>query len=519
MLNGGPNGFFSVGRGLRQGDPLCPILFVLMEDVLSRNISKLVTEGKISPIVIRNGIHPTHMFFADDVFIFCNGAKKNIMNLMKLLEEYQKISGQVINKSKSKLFVDGTTTASIMQIKEMVQIEVITLPDKYLGVILQSGGVKISTIWPMVEIIQKKLAVSKGKLLSFNDGLENIRWCIGDGQMISIWFDSWIGNSPLIEEVGYNAYVKANINMKVSDLITKGKWCIPEQMKQMISTYTLPEIGIGEDKIIWKREIKGNFTVPNSLDAVWSNAKGKSPFFRECWIIAACATLKDLWFQKNNMLFDQVKPNFQSFKSRIKKTVYERGFTIKNSMWNNDNDNQVILFFNLEIKFQCIKPCFWIPPNGGCVMFCCDGASIGNPGAAGFGVVVRDHLSQVIGVISGGIGIATNYIAEVYAFIDAVELVVEWKLRIIILNSDSKTVISEVAENKIPWFVRMRWLKEVSKIQSISFWHSLREFNFAADTAAKRGTKLAAGHKQILYGRPSFLARIELPNVEYCRFC
>ncbi|XP_026377818.1 uncharacterized protein LOC113272139 [Papaver somniferum] len=200
------------------------------------------------------------------------------------------------------------------------------------------------------------------------------------------------------------------------------------------------------------------------------------------------------------MLFEQVKPSTQSFKSRVKKTIYGGGFGIKSNKWNTDNDIQVILSFNLgsrKIKFQCIKPCFWIPPSTGCVMFFCEGASIGNPGAAGFDVVIRDHFSQVLGVISGGIGIAINYIAEVYAIIGAVELVVEWKLHNIILNSDSKTVISEFAENKMPWFVKMRWMTAVSKIHSITFWHNLKKVNFAADTAAKRGAKLAAEQKQI----------------------
>ncbi|XP_026378346.1 uncharacterized protein LOC113272764 [Papaver somniferum] len=76
MVNGGPYGFFTVGRGLRKGDPLSPLLFILMEDVLSRNISQLVHEEKIIPMVVKKGIHPTHLFFADDVFICLNGAKK-----------------------------------------------------------------------------------------------------------------------------------------------------------------------------------------------------------------------------------------------------------------------------------------------------------------------------------------------------------------------------------------------------------------------------------------------------------
>ncbi|XP_026459412.1 uncharacterized protein LOC113360078 [Papaver somniferum] len=170
------------------------------------------------------------------------------------------------------------------------------------------------------------------------------------------------------------------------------------------------------------------FKIPKSFEEVWNNAKGKSPFMRECWIIDGCEILKELWFQKNKMLFEQVKPNIQNFKGRIKKTVYEGGFRIKSHKWDSDNNNQVILFFNLgprKTKFQCIKPCFWIPPSTGFIMFCCDGASIGNPRAAAFGVVIRDHLSQVLGVISGGIGIAINYIAEVYAIICAVELEVE----------------------------------------------------------------------------------------------
>ncbi|XP_026399762.1 uncharacterized protein LOC113295646 [Papaver somniferum] len=338
MINGGPNDFFSVGRGLRQGDPISPILFVLMEDVLSRNITKLVME--------------------DDVFIFCSGAKKSIQNLLKLLEEYQDSSGQVIDRRKSKPFVDGTTTARMMQIKEMMQMEVSSLLDKYLGVILHSGRIKIATVWPIVEIMQKKLA-------------------------------SW-------KEVGFTEYVKEHINLKVSDLIVEGKWNLPEELNQILAHYNLPAIGVGDDILIWKGEIKG---------------------------------------------------------------------------------------------------------------------------LAGFGVVIRDHLSQVLGVITGGIGITTNYIAEVYAIISAVELAVEWKVHNVILNSDSKTVITKFENNKMPWFVKMRWQKEIRHIQSIIFLHSYRETNFATDTAAKKGARLAAGKRQVYYGRPNFLARVEQPNVEYYRIC
>ncbi|XP_026442653.1 uncharacterized protein LOC113342274 [Papaver somniferum] len=85
LVNGSPEGFFSIDRGLRQGDPLSPLIFVLIEDVLSRNITKFFKEGKMTHMVNRKGIAPTHLFFADDSMIFCKGNMKSLRNLVDLL--------------------------------------------------------------------------------------------------------------------------------------------------------------------------------------------------------------------------------------------------------------------------------------------------------------------------------------------------------------------------------------------------------------------------------------------------
>ncbi|XP_026419876.1 uncharacterized protein LOC113315841 [Papaver somniferum] len=245
---------------------------------------------------------------------------------------------------------------------------------------------------------------------------------------------------------------------------------------------------------------------------MWKSSKYKSPLVKEVWITAACSTLKELWFQKNRKIFENIKPNEQQFKCRIKKLVFEGGLRIKGNKWNQNYDHRIISFFNLgsrNFKFQCIKECYWFPPPIGYTMFCCDGSSFGNPGTAGFGFVIRDHVCQVIGVLSGGLGIATNYIAENYALLCAVELAGEWRLQNIILCSDSKTIIEDFARDQVPWFIRKRWQKATSKVSSIIFQHNLREVKFSADIAAKQGARLAAGERQMILGRPNFLPELK----------
>jgi len=83
---------------------LSPLLFCLAEDVLSRSISKLVSEGKLDLIIgAKNYKIPSHTLYVDDVMIFCSAKMSGILNLENLFIEYANCSGQCVNPIKSSL--------------------------------------------------------------------------------------------------------------------------------------------------------------------------------------------------------------------------------------------------------------------------------------------------------------------------------------------------------------------------------------------------------------------------------
>ena len=71
LINGSPFSFFKPNRGVRQGDPLSPFLFVLATEVLARLIEREVSNNKINGYKLAPDLMPiTHLQFADDLFLF-----------------------------------------------------------------------------------------------------------------------------------------------------------------------------------------------------------------------------------------------------------------------------------------------------------------------------------------------------------------------------------------------------------------------------------------------------------------
>ncbi|XP_026443633.1 uncharacterized protein LOC113343717 [Papaver somniferum] len=139
MINGSPEGFFSITRGLRQGDPLSPLIFVLIEDILSRNLSKLFARRSMHTMVSKKGGAPTHLLFADDILIFCRGNLLSLQNLMYMLGMYQRASGQSVNRTKRKLYYGGGHGSRATAISNYLGMGRALFPDMYLGIQSKPG--------------------------------------------------------------------------------------------------------------------------------------------------------------------------------------------------------------------------------------------------------------------------------------------------------------------------------------------------------------------------------------------
>ncbi|KAL9236015.1 hypothetical protein vseg_010730 [Gypsophila vaccaria] len=98
-VNGEVFGFFKGQRGLRQGDPLSPLLFILCMEYLNRTLkyATSTTEFKYHPMC--KELKLTSLMFADDVILFCKGEAHSMITLLRAYSIFSKASGLQVNSS------------------------------------------------------------------------------------------------------------------------------------------------------------------------------------------------------------------------------------------------------------------------------------------------------------------------------------------------------------------------------------------------------------------------------------
>ncbi|XP_026378740.1 uncharacterized protein LOC113273196 [Papaver somniferum] len=229
----------------------------------------------------------------------------------------------------------------------------------------------------------------------------------------------------------------------------------------------------------------------------------------------------NIWFTRNKVFFDNIAPDVLNAKKRITRMVKDceirlRGYTNKY-----DYDLQVLHFFDIQyrkMKITKIIECHFTLADENTTLLCCDGASRGNLGNSGYGFIIRDHTGQFIAAESGGLGVTTNFVAEIMGTLCALEWAVKHNNLQVIVNTDSNAAMSVFSNNKLPWFVWARWKLGCKTLRKIHFNHVYREINFSADFFAKKECHLLRGKVLQFSSRPINMQRTEFPGLPYFRF-
>ena len=172
-LNGEKRGIVTPTRGIRQGDPLSPYIFLLVSEGLSRLLSSAMVRQEISGLKIaKHSPALSHLFFADDTLIFCKANKEEAAKVMKLLELYGKASGQIINAEKSSVFFSkNTKEGEKAEILDTLGGMMEAKQSKYLGLPLVIGRPKKQVFSYIKERVIRRMGGWKERLLS-NAGKE-----------------------------------------------------------------------------------------------------------------------------------------------------------------------------------------------------------------------------------------------------------------------------------------------------------------------------------------------------------
>jgi hypothetical protein len=168
LVNGIPAGRINPTRGIRQGDPISPYLFLICAEALSAMLTKADNEGVLRGVPSsKRGPRLNHLFFADDSLLFCRADLSHWNRLSTLLKSYELASGQRLNVSKTAIFFSRNTTEVIKeQILEVAGIPSSQRYDKYLGLPALVGKSRMKEFKGIRDRVWKRLQDWKLKLIS-----------------------------------------------------------------------------------------------------------------------------------------------------------------------------------------------------------------------------------------------------------------------------------------------------------------------------------------------------------------
>ncbi|GKE69948.1 putative RNA-directed DNA polymerase, eukaryota, reverse transcriptase zinc-binding domain protein, partial [Tanacetum coccineum] len=171
---------FKIQKGLRQGDPLSPFLFIIAVEALHVTIQEAKSKNIFEGVKVgTNGVDISHLQFADDSLIMGNWSLENVKNLCRILRCFHLASGLKVNFFKSKFFGVGVTDNDTHTFASILNLQPSSFPCTYLGLPIGANMCKSRHWKPIIDKFHKRLSSWKAKNLSYGGRLMLLKSVLG----------------------------------------------------------------------------------------------------------------------------------------------------------------------------------------------------------------------------------------------------------------------------------------------------------------------------------------------------
>lgn len=172
LLNGSPGKLIMHRQGLRQGDPLSPLLFILAIDPLHRLLVASTNAGLLAPLPGR-GISMRVSLYADDAVIFANPVKEEVSALMEILQLFGEATGLKLNQEKCTVAPIRCTEIDLEEVLQNFQGTIVGFPMTYLGLPITTTRIRVVHLQFILDRIDQCAETLKEYLLQMTEQVQH----------------------------------------------------------------------------------------------------------------------------------------------------------------------------------------------------------------------------------------------------------------------------------------------------------------------------------------------------------
>ncbi|GJW80065.1 RNA-directed DNA polymerase, eukaryota, reverse transcriptase zinc-binding domain protein [Tanacetum coccineum] len=254
-INGERHGYFKGDKGLRQGDPMSPYIFIIVMEVFNLIIQQIINEeANFKYHFGCKSLKITHLCFVDDLLVMCHGDVNSVKVIKRDLEAFSNVSGFYPNLGKSIVFCGSMNIVSIENVLNILTFKRGNLLVRYLG----------------VPLVAKKIVK---------------------------WPTQWFNKYPIL-----NQYLVHVLNNDVED---KLMWCSSNESTNVFSSSQVwKDLKTLNGEMLWWKVIWFSLNIPRQAFVLWMATKGKLVTQNKLakWYPD---TVYHLWLERNTRLFQQ----------------------------------------------------------------------------------------------------------------------------------------------------------------------------------------------------------------------